>query len=122
MTWLWIAVVIWSVLKLNKTIRIMATKQSEIAAQLVTLNQTLTDIGSGVSKIGSETDTLNTKIQELTDIINAGGDATQEVIDALAAVQTSASALQVLVQSVDEKVPDAPAPEPEPAPELPPEQ
>ena len=49
-------------------------------------------------------DALTAKIQELTDIINAG-EVTPEVTAALAGLQTA-------VQSLDDVIPDAPPPTP----------
>ncbi len=101
--------------------RLMAT-QSEIAAQL---KQFATDLGAvndglqtantEIAKVGTETDGLNQKIKDLTDAINSGGAVSQEVTDAVAALQTSVDAIKTsaaaagaAVKAVDDKVPDAP--------------
>ncbi len=101
--------------------RIMAT-QSEIAVQL---KQFATDLGAvndglqtattEIAKVGTETDALNQKIKDLTDAINSGGAVSQDVTDAVAALQTSVDAIKTsagaagaAVKAVDDKVPDAP--------------
>ncbi len=76
--------------------KIMAT-QAELAAQL-------NDLGAELGKIGAETQSLLDKIEELGKIIAAGGDVTPELQAAFDAVKAQA-------QAVDDKVPDAPAPE-----------
>jgi uncharacterized protein YoxC len=104
-------------------LKIMAT-QSEIAAQLKQFASDLGAVNDGlqtatteIAKVGTETDGLNQKIKDLTDAINSGGAVSQEVTDAVAALQTSVDAIKTsagaasaAVQAVDAKVPDAPTP------------
>jgi hypothetical protein len=73
--------------------RIMAT-QAELATELQAVANQLT-------KIGSETSTLLQKITDLEAIIANGPTASQELIDAVAAVKAQAAI-------VDNLVPDAP--------------
>ncbi len=100
--------------------RIMAT-QSEIAAQLKQFASDLGAVNDGlqtatteIAKVGTETDGLNQKIKDLTDAINSGGAVSQEVTDAVAALQTSVDAIKTsagaasaAIKTVDDKVPDA---------------
>ncbi len=72
--------------------------QAELAAGLKALQ---TQLGKVAKEQSDRFDALTLKIKELTDIINAGGDVTQEVTDALAGVQTA-------LQSLDDTIPDAP--------------
>lgn len=81
----------------------MAT-QAEIAAGL---KQIQTQIGKVAKEQSDRFDALTAKIKELTDLINAGGDATPEVTSALADVQTA-------LQALDDTIPDAPTPPPTP--------
>lgn len=69
------------------------TTQAEVAANI-------TNITAAVAKIETETRGLLTKIADLTAAVEAAGNATPEVLDALAA-------LQAQVAVVDELVPDA---------------
>ena len=75
----------------------MAT-QAEIAAGLTQLQ---TQIGKVAKEQSDRFDTLTATIKDLTDKLNAGGDATPEVVAALASVQTA-------LQSLDDTIPDAP--------------
>ncbi len=100
--------------------RFMAT-QTEIAAQLKQFAADLGAVNDGlqtatteIAKVGTETDGLNQKIKDLTDAINSGGAVSQEVTDAVAALQTSVDAIKTsagaagaAVKAVDDKVPDA---------------
>lgn len=87
--------------------KIMAT-QKEIADQLTALNGVLQAIGTEVTKVSAETDQSLQKIVDLTAAINAGGAASQEVVDALAAVTTSVTNIKTGLQALDDKIPDAP--------------
>lgn len=95
--------------KLKK--ELMAT-QAQLAADLRAVlaqqQKTLTEI-QGVQ---SAVDTLKARVAELEAIIaSQGGEASQELVDAVAAVKAQA-------QTVDDAIPDAPTPPP-PAPENP---
>ena len=71
----------------------MAT-QAELTAQVNTLT-------AKVEKIGTETRSLLTKIDELTEVINTGGEVTPEL-------QGAVDALSAQADVVDQLVPDAP--------------
>ena len=87
---------------LENTERKILMNQAELAAGLKTITA---QVGKVAAEQAGRFDTLTAKIKELTDIINAGGDVSQEVTDALAEVQTA-------LQSLDDTIPDAPAPTP----------
>lgn len=103
--------------------QIMAT-QAEIVAQLKQVSSDLKDTNAAVAslqtevtKVGSETDNLIKQIADLKAIIDAGGTITQELQDAAADVATQAGTVKsgitnvaTAVQTVDDKVPDAPTP------------
>ena len=73
------------------------TKVNELAPML-------TAVSEQVAKIGGETRQLLVRIQELTDVINAGGDVPPEVMQAL-------ENLEAQVAIVDELVADPAPPE-----------
>jgi len=57
------------------------------------VNDGLQTATTEIAKVGTETDGLNQKIKDLTDAINAGGAASQDVVDAMAALQGDAERL-----------------------------
>jgi len=81
-----------------KMLKQIIMNQAELAAGLKTIQ---TQVGKVAKEQSDRFDALTAKIKELTDIINAGGDVTQEVTDALAGVQTA-------MNDLDNTIPDAP--------------
>jgi chromosome segregation ATPase len=77
---------------------IMAT-QSEQAQVLRDVLEQQKKTAGEITTLQGSVDTLNTKIAELEAQIAAGGDASQELIDAVAAVRQQA-------QLVDDQIPD----------------
>jgi len=82
----------------------MAT-QTQIAADLQTVLAQLKKTSAEIASVQAATDALNVKIAELEAIIASGGEASQELVDAVAAVKAQA-------QLVDEQIPDLPVPPP----------
>jgi hypothetical protein len=72
----------------------VAIYQRKILMNQQELTTALNDANAKIAKIAKEQgdrfDTLTAKIQELTDIINAGGEVKPEVMAALGEVQTGA--------------------------------
>jgi uncharacterized protein YoxC len=107
----------------ERFLQIMAT-QAELAQALKDATALIKSIGDAVTasvteiqKVGAETDALIQKVKDLTDAINAGGAVSQEVTDALAALQAQVATVQTAqtdaaaaLQAVDDKVPDSPPP------------
>lgn len=76
----------------------MARTQAELAADL----DNLTKQSAKIAKEQSDRfDALSTKIQELTDLLNAGGSVSDEV-------ETKLAELKLAQQSLDDAIPDAP--------------
>jgi uncharacterized coiled-coil protein SlyX len=110
---------------LNALHKIMST-QAEIVAQLNAAteqlkanNLRLATINGIVTKVGSETDTLQQRIKDLEAAVANQSGASQELIDASAALKaqsdlqaTTVDALEANAKADDDKVPDAPAPTP----------
>ncbi len=88
------AILIW-IVKIER--QIMAS-QTEIADGLTQLTA---QIGKVATEQSTRFDTLTAKINELEAAINAGGDASPAVVDALAGAKTA-------LQSLDDTIPDAP--------------
>ncbi len=90
---------------------IFATKSDvhKILMNQVQLAQELVLLKNQITKIGTETSATLQKAKDLEAIIQAGGEVSQEVKDALAALKAQA-------QLTDDLVPDASAP---PTPESP---
>ena len=80
--------------------RIMAS-QTELAAQLRDVLAQQKKTSTEITAVQSSVDTLNAKIVELEAVIAAGGEASQELTDAVAAVKAQA-------QVVDDQIPDLP--------------
>jgi chromosome segregation ATPase len=78
--------------------RIMAT-QAEAAQTLRDVVVQLKKSDGEIKTVQASVDTLNKKIADLEAVISAGGDASQELIDAVAAVKAQA-------QVVDDEIPD----------------
>jgi uncharacterized protein YoxC len=107
----------------ERFLQIMAT-QAELAQALKDATALIKSIGDAVTasvteiqKVGAETDALIQKVKDLTDAINAGGAVSQDVTDALAALQAQVATVQTAqtdaaaaLQAVDDKVPDSPPP------------
>lgn len=87
----------------------MAT-QKEIADSLTALTLVMQGVGDEVTKVAGETDKSLQQIADLTAAINSGGNASPEVVDALAALTTSVTNVKTGLQAIDDKIPDAPAP------------
>jgi predicted XRE-type DNA-binding protein len=81
-----------------KLLKQIIMTQAELAAGLKTIQ---TQVGKVAKEQSDRFDALTAKIKELTDIINAGGDVTPEVTEALASVQTA-------LNELDSTIPDAP--------------
>ena len=86
--------------------RIMAT-QAQLAADLKAVLEQQKKTSGEITALQGSVDTLNAKIVELEAVIAAGGDATQELTDAVDAVKAQA-------QVVDDQIPDLPEPPPAP--------
>lgn len=86
----------------------MAT-QAEIAAELRAAKDRLAAADARIVKIGTETDTLIQKVKDLEAVINAGT-VSQELADAMAAVNTQIGVVETTTGTVDDKVPDATPP------------
>lgn len=78
----------------------MAT-QAEQAQTLRDVLAQLQKTAGEIATVQSSVDALKARIVELEAIIASGGDASQELIDAVAAVKAQA-------QVVDDEIPDAP--------------
>lgn len=85
---------------LNKLDKIMAS-QAEQAAILREVEAQQKKTSGEITVLQGSVDTLNAKIVALEEVIAAGGEATQELTDAVAAVKAQA-------QVVDEQIPDLP--------------
>jgi len=83
----------------------LAEMEHKILMTQAELSAALDKLTAQVGKVAKEQsdrfDALTSKIKELTDIINAGGDVTPEVTAALASVQSALGTL-------DDAIPDAP--------------
>ena len=66
--------------------RLMATQQ-ELAAQLRDVLAQQKKTSTEITSVQASVDTLNAKIVELEAVIAAGGEASQELTDAVAAVK-----------------------------------
>jgi peptidoglycan hydrolase CwlO-like protein len=84
----------------------MAT-QTQLAADLKAVLEQQKKTSVEITALQGSVDTLNTKITELEAVISAGGEASQELTDAVAAVKAQA-------QVVDDQIPDLPEPPPTP--------
>lgn len=93
----------------QQLITIMAT-QAEIVAILQDVLAQQKKTSAEITSLQAGVDTLKAKITELEAVIAAGDQASQELVDAVAAVKAQA-------QVVDDQIPDLPAPTPEPTPE-----
>jgi len=82
----------------------MAT-QGELVGRVNVLNDKLTKVGTEIDGLQTTTDELKVTIQELRDVIAAGGDVSPEL-------ETAVSAVEAKANELDEKIPDAPTPEP----------
>lgn len=89
---------------LKKLRTIMAT-QAEIAAELRAAKDRLVAADARITKVGIETDKLIQTVKDLEAIINAGT-VSQELADALAAVNAQIGVVESTIGAVDEKVPD----------------
>lgn len=99
---------------LLQTERNLGAKLDKIMATQTELVQTLKEVKVQQDKTIAEikdtqgkVDTLKAKIVELEAVISAGGDASPELVDAVAAVKAAA-------QAADDAIPDLPAPTPTP--------
>ncbi len=95
--------------RIEQLIEKLMTREEALKA-ISDINDTIKGIGDEVTKVGGETDTLVKNVADLTTALNNAGGIPQEVADALAAVQTSASNVKTGIQAVDDKVPDAAPP------------
>lgn len=86
---------------------IMST-QKQLVADLVTIGEQLKKTITEIRSVQGTVTDLHTKIDELEAVIAAGGEASQSLIDAVAAVKAQA-------QLVDEQIPDLPTLPPIPA-------
>ena len=84
----------------HKVDHVMAS-QSEQAQILRDVYAQQQKTAGEIATLQGSVDTLNTRIAELETAVTAGGDASQELIDAVAAVKQQA-------QVVDDQIPDAP--------------
>lgn len=91
---------------LKKLIHKLMATQEELVVQLQGIKQNLVDIGTAVEKVGSETDKNLLLIKDLQDALNNQANASQELVDAVAAVSNQSIVLKTGVQIVDDKVPD----------------
>jgi len=82
----------------------MAT-QIQLVADLKAVLAQQIKTSAEITAVQAATDLLNVKITELEAVIAAGGEASAELTDAVAAVKTQA-------QVVDEQIPDLPVPPP----------
>jgi len=83
---------------LDKKLDQIIMNQAELTVGLKTIQ---TQVGKVAKEQSDRFDVLSKEIQDLKDIINAGGDVTPEVTQAFADVQTA-------LQSLDDSIPDAP--------------
>lgn len=88
---------------LERTVRIMAKTQAELAQDLRDLTAQVSKVNGETQGLQTEVNTLKTKVADLEAALNAGGNASQEVLDAFAGLKTQ-------VQAVDDAVPDVVTP------------
>lgn len=84
--------------------RIMAS-QTQLAADLQAVLAQQKKTSAEIASVQAATDALNARIVELEAVIANGGEASQELTDAVAAVKAQAQAL-------DDQIPDLPVPTP----------
>lgn len=84
------------------------SSQKQLAADLVAISEQLKKTITEIRSVQGTVNDLHTKIDELEAVIAAGGEASQELTDAVAAVKAQA-------QLVDEQIPDLPVIPPTPA-------
>lgn len=93
------------VLKLIKELMASQAEQiallKEVAADLTSANELLV-------KVAGEADKQNQKIVDLEAALANQDNASQELVDAVAAVKAQAAVVRSGIAAVDEKVPDAP--------------
>lgn len=80
--------------------RIMAT-QAELAADLKAVLEQQKKTGTEIATLQASVDAQTQKIKELEELVAAGGEISQELVDAVAAVKAQA-------QVIDDQIPDAP--------------
>lgn len=89
--------------------KIMAS-QAEQTAILRQVETKLNSANTTLGKIAGETDTLIQTVKDLKAALENQSNASQELVDAVAAVDTAATAVNESAGGVDAKVEDAPEP------------
>lgn len=84
---------------LEHKVNIMAATQKELVADLQLVNARQIKTAGEIATLSKGSDVLAVRVKELEDIVAAGGEVTQELIDAVASVKTQA-------QVVDDLIPD----------------
>lgn len=90
--------------------------QDQLVLDISAVTDGLVAATAKIEKIGAETDALNASIAALQAAIEAAGATSNGVLMALATLKAQAAVLAAATQTVDDKVPDAPAPVEPPAP------